>query len=190
MIKRTSPDGGSPRALLSVVVPCFDEEAVIRETHRRLVATLETVPDLDFELVYVDDGSRDATLDLLRELQNADARVRVIALSRNFGHQIAITAGLKCADGDAVAVIDADLQDPPEVIPEMLERWRAGADAAYGLRWAQAVARHGAHLAEALRLARAPRSMLALLGLSAAAWACEGAVFATVAAAIRAGAAG
>ena len=127
-------DGGSPRALLSVVVPCFDEEAVVRETHRRLVATLETVPDLDFELVYVDDGSRDATLDLLRELQNADARVRVIALSRNFGHQIAVTAGLKCADGDAVAVIDADLQDPPEVIPEMLERWRAGADAAYGLR--------------------------------------------------------
>ena len=124
----------SPRALLSVVVPCFDEEAVIGETHRRLVAALETVSDLEFELVYVDDGSRDATLDLLRELQNADARVRVLALSRNFGHEMAVTAGLECAAGDAVAVIDADLQDPPEIIPEMLARWRAGADVAYGLR--------------------------------------------------------
>ena len=128
------PDGGSPRALLSVVVPCFDEEEVIGETHRRLVATLEAVPDLDFELNYVDDGSRDATLNLLRELQRADARVRVLALSRNFGHEIAIIAGLKCAVGDAVVLIDADLQDPPEVIPEMLERWRRGADVAYGLR--------------------------------------------------------
>ena len=128
------PDGGSPRALLSVVVPCFDEEAVIGETHRRLVATLQSVPDLDFELVYVDDGSRDATLNLLRELQRADARVRVLALSRNFGHQTAVTAGLQCAVGDAVVLIDADLQEPPEVIPEMLERWRRGTDDAYGLR--------------------------------------------------------
>ena len=127
-------DGGNPRALLSVVVPCCDEEAVIGETHRRLVATLQSVPELDFELVYVDDGSRDTTLNLLRELQHADARVRVLALSRNFGHEIAITAGLQYAAGDAVVLIDADLQDPPEVIPEMLERWRRGADVAYGLR--------------------------------------------------------
>ena len=124
----------APADRLSVVVPCFDEEAVIGETHRRLVATLEAVPDLDFELVYVDDGSRDTTLNLLRDLQQADARVRVLALSRNFGHQIAITAGLKCAAGDAVVVIDADLQDPPEVIPEMLDRWREGAYVAYGMR--------------------------------------------------------
>ena len=128
------PDGGHPCALLSVVVPCFDEEAAIGETHRRLAATLEAVPGLDFELVYVDDGSRDATLNLLRGLQRADARVRVLALSRNFGHEIAVTAGLKCAAGDAVVLIDADLQDPPEIIPEMLERWRRGADVAYGLR--------------------------------------------------------
>ena len=123
-----------PASLLSVVVPCCDEEAVIGETHRRLVATQEAVPELDFELVYVDDGSRDTTLNLLHELQRADARVRVLALSRNFGHEIAIIAGLKCAAGDAAALIDADLQDPPEVIPEMLERWRRGADVAYGLR--------------------------------------------------------
>ena len=120
--------------LLSVVAPCFNEEAVLRETHRRLVATLEAVPDLDFELVYIDDGSRDATLNVLRELQHADARVRVLALSRNFGQQMAVTAGLAEAAGDAVVVIDADLQDPPEVIPQMLDRWREGADVAYGVR--------------------------------------------------------
>ena len=120
--------------LLSVVVPCFNEEAVIRETHRGLVAALEKVPELDFELIYVDDGSRDATLKLLRGLQRRDERVRVLALSRNFGHQIAITAGLQNAVGDAAVVIDADLQDPPDVILEMLEHWREGVDVAYGLR--------------------------------------------------------
>ena len=134
MLAPVSAGRDSPRALLSVVVPCFDEEPCLRETHRRLVATLEAVPELAFELVYVDDGSRDAGLSLMREFQRADPRVRVLALSRNFGHQIAVTAGLKSAAGDAVVVIDADLQDPPEVIPEMLERWRRGADVAYGLR--------------------------------------------------------
>ncbi len=120
--------------LLSVVVPCFNEEAVIRETHRGLVAALEKVPELDFELIYVDDGSRDATLKLLRGLQRRDERVRVLALSRNFGQQIAVTAGLQCAEGDAVVIIDSDLQDPPAVILEMLEHWREGVDVAYGLR--------------------------------------------------------
>ena len=120
--------------MLSVVVPCCNEEPVIRLTHRRLVAALEAVPALVFELVYVDDGSRDATLHLLRKLQHADPRVRVLSLSRNFGHQIAVTAGLQHAAGQAVVIIDADLQDPPEVIPEMLDRWRRGADVAYGVR--------------------------------------------------------
>ena len=133
-------DGANERpspVLLSVVVPCFNEEAVIPETHRRLAAALEDVPDLDFEIIYVDDGSRDATLDLLRGLQQADPRARVLSLSRNFGHQIALTAGLDeaCAGGgDAVVTIDADLQDPPEIIPEMLERWLQGADVVYGVR--------------------------------------------------------
>ena len=120
--------------LLSVVVPCFNEEAVIPETHRRLVAVIEKAPGIDFEIVYVDDGSRDATLDLLRGFQRTDPRVRVLALSRNFGHQIALTAGLAEAVGDVVAVIDADLQDPPETILEMLDHWRRGADVAYGVR--------------------------------------------------------
>ena len=123
-----------PPALLSIVIPCFDEETVIGETHRRLVATLEAILGLGFEILYVDDGSRDATLSVLRALQRDDSRVRVLVLSRNFGHQIAITAGLQSAAGDVVVVLDADLQDPPEVIPEMLEHWRRGADVAYGVR--------------------------------------------------------
>ena len=130
----SSPPPGRSPALLSVVVPCCDEEAVLPETHRRLVAVLDRVPDLDFELLYVDDGSRDGTLTLLRELQRADARVRVVALSRNFGQQVAITAGVRHAAGDVVGIIDADLQDPPELIPEMLDAWRRGAKVAYGVR--------------------------------------------------------
>ena len=120
--------------LLSVVVPCYDEEAVLPETHRRLVAALERAPAAGFEIVYVDDGSRDATLDLLRGLQAADARVRVVGLARNFGQGMALTAGMAAAAGDAVAIIDADLQDPPEVIADMLDRWRRGVDVAYGVR--------------------------------------------------------
>ena len=120
--------------LLSVVVPCFDEEAVLAETHRRLVAALERVPAAGFEIVYVDDGSRDATFDLLRGLQAADARVRVVGLARNFGQGMALTAGMTAAAGDAVVIIDADLQDPPEVIADMLDRWRHGVDVAYGVR--------------------------------------------------------
>ena len=125
--------------LLSVVVPCFNEEPVVRQTHQRLVAVLQDLPGLQFEIVYVDDGSGDSTLDILRQLQKEDSRIRVIVLSRNFGHQVALTAGLEHAEGDAVVAIDADLQDPPEVIPEMLARWRDGADVAYGVR----VARQG-----------------------------------------------
>jgi len=131
-----APHEGETRNLnlLSVIVPCLNEEPVIRETHSSLVAALETIPSGGFELIYVDDGSRDATLNILREFQQADSRVRVIAFSRNFGHQIAITAGLEHARGDAVVFIDADLQDPPEVILEMLEHWRHGKDVAYGVR--------------------------------------------------------
>ena len=120
--------------LLSVVVPCFDEEAVIQETHARLVATLARIVETRFEIVYVDDGSNDRTLSVLRAIQQSDPRIRVVALSRNFGQQIAVAAGLEHASGEAVVLIDADLQDPPEVIPEMVERWRAGVDVAYGAR--------------------------------------------------------
>jgi dolichol-phosphate mannosyltransferase len=117
--------------LISVIVPCYNEEAVIRETHRRLSAALSGV---NYELIYVNDGSRDATADILREIQAGEARVRAVLLARNFGHQMAVTAGLEHAAGDAVVIIDADLQDPPEVIPEMIARWRDGYQVVYGVR--------------------------------------------------------
>jgi polyisoprenyl-phosphate glycosyltransferase len=122
------------KIMLSVIVPCFNEEAVIRETNRRLIEALSELPDLGFEVIYVDDGSRDATLSILKEVQAKDRRIRVVSFSRNFGHQVAVTAGLEHASGDAVVLIDADLQDPPDVIGDMLDRWRRGADVAYGLR--------------------------------------------------------
>jgi polyisoprenyl-phosphate glycosyltransferase len=120
--------------ILSVVVPSFNEEAVISITCRRLVETLQRIPGIQFELVFVDDGSRDQTLQILRDLHSADSRIRVVALSRNFGHQLAVTAGLEHAAGEVIVLIDADLQDPPEVIPEMIQKWREGADVAYGVR--------------------------------------------------------
>ena len=118
---------------LSVIVPCLNEQEVIGGTHERLTAALESAA-LDFEIIYVDDGSTDGTPDILRELQARDSRVRIVRFSRNFGHQIAITAGLEHASGDAVAIIDADLQDPPEVILEFLQKWIDGYDVVYGVR--------------------------------------------------------
>jgi polyisoprenyl-phosphate glycosyltransferase len=120
--------------LLSIVVPCFNEEAVIEETHSRMTRMAARLNELEYEIIYVDDGSHDGTAGILERLQQSDPRVRVIGLSRNFGHQIAVTAGLEHAKGDAVALIDADLQDPPEVIPQMVARWREGYDVAYGER--------------------------------------------------------
>jgi dolichol-phosphate mannosyltransferase len=120
--------------LISVVVPCYNEDQVIVETNRQLVATLAALDATDFEIVYVDDGSSDATVDRLREIQAMDQRARVVRLSRNFGHQLAVSAGLEHAAGDAVVIIDADLQDPPEVIPEMVARWRDGYHVVYGMR--------------------------------------------------------
>ena len=120
--------------LLSVVVPCYNEEAVLKETHRRLRAALAPLEGVRFELIYVNDGSRDRTLEMLHELQAECAEVRVVSLSRNFGHQVAVTAGVEHAAGDAVVVIDADLQDPPEVISEMVALWREGYHVVYGVR--------------------------------------------------------
>jgi dolichol-phosphate mannosyltransferase len=117
--------------LLSVVAPVFDEEALVEAFYARICTALDGLP---FELVLVDDGSSDHTPQLLAEIAASDPRVRVIQLSRNFGHQTALTAGLDHARGDAVAMIDADLQDPPELIPEMLEHWRHGTDVVYAVR--------------------------------------------------------
>jgi dolichol-phosphate mannosyltransferase len=119
--------------LLSVVVPCFNEEEVLRETHRRLLSGLELL-DAELEIVYVDDGSRDGTGSILHELSANDPRVRVVRFARNFGHQMAVTAGIDHSRGDAVVLIDADLQDPPEVIPRMVALWREGYQVVYGVR--------------------------------------------------------
>jgi len=119
--------------MISIVVPCLNEQEVLRETNRRLLAVLEQLP-LQFEILYVDDGSTDATPDILREFQVLDERIRVVRFSRNFGHQLAITAGLEHASGDALAIIDADLQDPPEVLADFVAKWMDGFDVVYGVR--------------------------------------------------------
>ncbi|MGC1625999.1 MAG: glycosyltransferase family 2 protein, partial [Candidatus Acidiferrales bacterium] len=119
--------------MISIVVPCLNEEEVLRATNRRLVAVLEQLPQ-KFEILYVDDGSTDRTPEILRELQAEDERIRAVRFSRNFGHQMAITAGLEHASGDAVAIIDADLQDPPEVIADFVAKWMDGFEVVYGVR--------------------------------------------------------
>ncbi len=118
-------------ALLSVVAPVYNEEATIDEFYARICTALE---GLRFELVLVDDGSADGSAAALERLAEHDPRVRIVFLSRNFGHQTALTAGLDHTRGDAVVMLDADLQDPPELIPKMLDHWRAGCDVVYAVR--------------------------------------------------------
>jgi len=115
------------RRSLSVVVPVYGEEAVLPEFHRRLGAVLDRLP-VDAEIIYVNDGSRDGSMALLATLHETDPRVAVVDLSRNFGKEVAMSAGLDHAQGDAVVVIDADLQDPPEAIPDMVRAWQEGHD--------------------------------------------------------------
>lgn len=118
---------------LSVVVPCFNEDESLPECHRRLTAVLSAI-GIPFEIVYVDDGSKDGTLAQMQRLHAADPNVGIVELSRNFGHQAAVTAGLDAAAGDVVVIIDADLQDPPELIADMLAKWREGYEVVYGVR--------------------------------------------------------
>jgi len=113
--------------LISVIVPAYNEEEVIRIFHQRLIATINSQDD-DFEIIYVNDGSTDSTAELLRQFCNDDKRVGFIDLSRNFGKEIAMTSGIDHARGDAVIVIDADLQDPPELIAKLVEKWNEGFD--------------------------------------------------------------
>jgi dolichol-phosphate mannosyltransferase len=122
---------GRPLRLLSVVAPMLDEEELAEEFYTRVCSALGELP---FELVVVDDGSTDRTPAILERLASNDPRLRVVTLSRSFGHQTALTAGLDHARGDAVVMMDADLQDPPEVIPSLLERWRDGSDVVYAVR--------------------------------------------------------
>lgn len=118
---------------LSVVIPSFNEESLLAETHARVRHCLDRL-GVPFEIIYVDDGSTDGTYCVLQEIQERDPAVRVVRLSRNFGHQIAITAGMDDSIGATVVILDADLQDPPEMIEEMLTHWRNGAQVVFGVR--------------------------------------------------------
>lgn len=123
--------------VLSLVVPIYNEEATIPELDRRLeafFAALGGPVGESWEVIFVNDGSQDRSLELLRELAAKERRYRVLSFARNFGHQMAITAGLDRAQGGAVVVMDADLQDPPEVVNAMIDRWREGFDVVYGVR--------------------------------------------------------
>ena len=121
------------RPVYSIIAPIYNEEGNIDALFERLSAVMEQIGE-PWELIAVNDGSRDRSLELLRALHQRDPRVRVISFSRNFGHQIAVTAGLDYAAGQAVILIDADLQDPPEIIPQMIEKWKQGYDVVYAVR--------------------------------------------------------
>lgn len=131
-----SDRGGEVGELVSIVIPVLNEEGILPQLYDRLTAVMQGV-GTGYEVLFVNDGSTDGSLAIMQELHERDPRVKVISLSRNFGHQVAITAGLDFAKGDAVIVMDGDLQDPPEVLPRMLERWRAGYDVVYGVRKAR-----------------------------------------------------
>jgi dolichol-phosphate mannosyltransferase len=121
--------------LVSIIIPCFNEEMVLKDTYARLSGVLGQEDSFDYELIFVDDGSRDATAPILKALADHDTRVRTIRFSRNFGHQPAVTAGLKHCHGDLAVIIDADLQDPPEIIPAMIEQLlKTGSNVVYGVR--------------------------------------------------------
>ena len=124
----------SNKALISIVTPVFNEIEVIELFYARVRSAMATLDSMAYELIFVDDGSTDGSYEKLVALANANADTKIIKFSRNFGHQIAITAGIDLAKGDAVVVIDADLQDPPEVVKEFVEKWREGYDVVYGVR--------------------------------------------------------
>ena len=119
---------------ISLVVPMYYEEKVVNECYKRLTKVLSNLKNYDYEIIFVNDGSKDKTLELLQEVASKDKKVKVISFSRNFGHQCAVEAGLNYVSGDAIVIIDADLQDPPETIPEMIKLWEDGNKVVYGKR--------------------------------------------------------
>ena len=119
---------------ISVIVPMYYEEKVAEECYNRLTNVLKNIKDYEYEIIVINDGSKDKTLEILEKLAQNDENLKVISFTRNFGHQAAVTAGLKYVTGDAIVIIDADMQDPPELIPEMLKLWEDGNEIIYGKR--------------------------------------------------------
>ena len=119
---------------ISVVIPMYNEEEVANKSYTRIKEILENLKQYEYEIIFIDDGSKDTTLNILQEIAKENERVKVISFSRNFGHQAAVTAGIKEVTGDAIVIIDADLQDPPELIPDMLKLWEEGNEVIYGKR--------------------------------------------------------
>ena len=122
-----------PKPTISIVSPVYNEEAVLAELHRRVALVMDSL-DVTWELLLVNDGSHDHSAQVIEELHKTDSRVKGISFSRNFGFQIAVTAGLNHAQGEAIILTDADLQDPPEIYPEMIAKWREGYEVVYGVR--------------------------------------------------------
>ena len=119
---------------ISVVIPMYYEEEVANECYERMKKVLNNISNYEYEIIFVNDGSKDKTLEILEEIAKKDKNVKIVSFARNFGHQCAVTAGLKYVTGDAIVIIDADLQDPPELIPEMLKLWEDGNEVIYGKR--------------------------------------------------------
>ena len=119
---------------ISVVIPMYYEEEVAEECYNRMSEVLKGIRDYDYEIIFINDGSKDRTLEILEGIAKRDKKIKVISFARNFGHQCAVTAGLKAVTGDVAVIIDADLQDPPELIPEMLKKWEEGNEVVYGKR--------------------------------------------------------
>ena len=119
---------------ITIVVPMYNEEKVVEECYKRLKINLEKIEKYDYEIIFINDGSKDKTLEILESKARFDKKIKIISFSRNFGHQSAVSAGLQNVTGDAVIIIDADLQDPPELIPDMLKLWEQGNDIVYGKR--------------------------------------------------------
>lgn len=119
---------------ISVVIPMYNEEEVAKTSYLRMQKVLEELKQYDYEMIFVNDGSKDKTLELLEEMAQNNEKVKILSFARNFGHQAAVTAGIRYVTGDAIVIIDADLQDPPELLPEMIALWEEGNEVIYGQR--------------------------------------------------------